>query len=671
MKIVIATVFLLFSCNFLYAQRCDTATFQSRYWIENGAAQYITKLVPTADGNMFITGGLNGLQEYYPDIGDACITKITGKGTVLWAKKIGYAGSFDWPYDAKGTADGGLVLSGVTQSQGNPRGDAWLVKLDASGGIEWSYVFSAPAGILRKVIVLSDGGFAAVGEMPLSFDNSSSSITTSTSFMVRVDKNGELIWYKTYTVNKDLNYANAIKQLKDGNLLVFGGGHRNFLTAPYDGIGFIAKLDIDNGAVIWSNEMQEEYDPGLDETANGDIHVTWRNFIHHFNADGNNILNVQFELPDNFFDDKEVLHLNQQTEGENYYVIKKAGNPILIKVTNDSAVVWAHSYHYQSSPGYMIELDDALFANNAFYLGAAINMNYFPDSIYKSSDLPFVIKTDEKGNTPCSDTFATPFTFIKMPLLADKPVAFHESVQSKQFPAGMYSLYVVPHSIIECAAITCCRDTVQYKNVTLCEGTHYTLPGGNTISEAGIYPSNLKTYKGCDSVIFTTVKAQANIKASLGNDTCLTHDYGIKYKLSLPGTVQYEWQDGATDSFYTAKQPGLYWVRASTFCNTSVDSVVIYKDCDFPVYVPGAFTPNKDGRNDIFRILNLRGQQLRSFIIYNRFGQRIFATSSPVNGWDGTINGVPQQPGTYIYIIRYNDLGGYARELKGTVVLIR
>ena len=124
-------------------------------------------------------------------------------------------------------------------------------------------------------------------------------------------------------------------------------------------------------------------------------------------------------------------------------------------------------------------------------------------------------------------------------------------------------------------------------------------------------------------------------------------------------------------TMYVAEEPGLYWVSATSACNTSVDSVIVYKDCDFPVYIPNAFTPNHDGLNDVFRVADLKGQQLLSLSIYNRFGQHIFSTAKASGGWDGTVNGIVQQPGTYIYILRYNDLGSHLHQLQGTVVLIR
>jgi hypothetical protein len=52
-------------------------------------------------------------------------------------------------------------------------------------------------------------------------------------------------------------------------------------------------------------------------------------------------------------------------------------------------------------------------------------------------------------------------------------------------------------------------------------------------------------------------------------------------------------------------------------------------------------------------------------------GQKIFETTDPYKGWDGTINGLPQPMGTYIWQIEYTDMRNGKESLNGFVVLIR
>ena len=88
------------------------------------------------------------------------------------------------------------------------------------------------------------------------------------------------------------------------------------------------------------------------------------------------------------------------------------------------------------------------------------------------------------------------------------------------------------------------------------------------------------------------------------------------------------------------------------------------------VLFPNAFTPNGDGKNDVFRPLFNGYHNFHFFRIVNRWGETIFESSNSLPAWDGTFNGVAQDIGTYYYFIQY-DCGGNAVEEKGDVTLIR
>ncbi len=89
------------------------------------------------------------------------------------------------------------------------------------------------------------------------------------------------------------------------------------------------------------------------------------------------------------------------------------------------------------------------------------------------------------------------------------------------------------------------------------------------------------------------------------------------------------------------------------------------------IFVPSAFSPNGDGRNDILKPIIVGIRQLLYFRIYNRWGQLLFSTSETGKGWDGNFNGVKQASGTYVYETQGTDYTGKNVFRKGTVVLIR
>jgi gliding motility-associated-like protein len=101
------------------------------------------------------------------------------------------------------------------------------------------------------------------------------------------------------------------------------------------------------------------------------------------------------------------------------------------------------------------------------------------------------------------------------------------------------------------------------------------------------------------------------------------------------------------------------------------DTVTVNVDMQFNIGVPSAFTPNGDGSNDLLLVRGLIGIESLTFSIYNRYGQEVFFTSEKTEGWDGTHNGNPVNPGVFVYYVKATMLDGTLRELKGNVTLIR
>ena len=86
------------------------------------------------------------------------------------------------------------------------------------------------------------------------------------------------------------------------------------------------------------------------------------------------------------------------------------------------------------------------------------------------------------------------------------------------------------------------------------------------------------------------------------------------------------------------------------------------------IFVPNAFTPNSDGKNDTWRIPFLDPVLNATVNIYNRFGQVVYHAEGKTINWDGTLSGMPQPSGVYVYYIKFKS--GYP-DMKGTLLLIR
>jgi gliding motility-associated-like protein len=119
---------------------------------------------------------------------------------------------------------------------------------------------------------------------------------------------------------------------------------------------------------------------------------------------------------------------------------------------------------------------------------------------------------------------------------------------------------------------------------------------------------------------------------------------------------------------------GTYLVRVTdaNSCRDSAITDIHYDDCCKP-FLPNAFTPNNDGKNDVFRVVFKGDLKIEQFFIYNRFGQRVFNTIYIGVGWDGTYNGTPQDMGTYFYFLKAicGNKGDHEVVLEGNVTLIR
>jgi gliding motility-associated-like protein len=105
---------------------------------------------------------------------------------------------------------------------------------------------------------------------------------------------------------------------------------------------------------------------------------------------------------------------------------------------------------------------------------------------------------------------------------------------------------------------------------------------------------------------------------------------------------------------------------------TTSDNVIAhYNEKTKEVMFPSAFTPNGDGRNDMFEPLGIRNVKTMTIQIWNRWGEQVFSSSDATKGWDGNFKGTPAQTGVYAYLINYVKADGEEKIIKGNVTLIR
>ncbi|MBP9099733.1 MAG: gliding motility-associated C-terminal domain-containing protein, partial [Ferruginibacter sp.] len=135
----------------------------------------------------------------------------------------------------------------------------------------------------------------------------------------------------------------------------------------------------------------------------------------------------------------------------------------------------------------------------------------------------------------------------------------------------------------------------------------------------------------------------------------------------------YRWQDGSTAPSIMVNKPGNYWVDVSSYCNTVRDTIIVTEktNCNCQVYIPAAFTPNDDGFNDVFKPLCFCGIT-GELIVYNRYGNIVYRSTSLQTGWDGNFKNTRQPNGAYTYYLVYKvENNSRSFNEKGSFLLVR
>jgi gliding motility-associated-like protein len=199
-------------------------------------------------------------------------------------------------------------------------------------------------------------------------------------------------------------------------------------------------------------------------------------------------------------------------------------------------------------------------------------------------------------------------------------------------------------------------------NQTICEGQSFM---GYT--QNGTYIDTLMAINGCDSIRTVNLLIVNKPHPNLGQDTSICN--GDKILLSPGNFSSYLWQDGSTQDSLIVTEPGLYSVIVTNLCGSSTDEInIIENSCE--IYFPNAFTPNNDGKNETFHILNANGLQDYYLAIYNRWGKNVFETLDYKKGWDGNVKNVPADVGVYVWYCRFKK-ANISKFMKGTVTLVR
>jgi gliding motility-associated-like protein len=162
------------------------------------------------------------------------------------------------------------------------------------------------------------------------------------------------------------------------------------------------------------------------------------------------------------------------------------------------------------------------------------------------------------------------------------------------------------------------------------------------------------------------------LKLSLIEDTTLCQ--GETFIIAPnTNTTNYTWQDGSKTPTFTATQTGIYTIIAQNGCGRDTAEIdIIFDPCPCNLLLPNAFTPNGDGVNDKFRPLHACDMENYSMTIFNRYGEKLYFSKDPLQGWDGKIRGKLLNMGAYVWTVSYTKPSTKQPVQKqGTVLVLR
>ncbi|MCB0520076.1 MAG: gliding motility-associated C-terminal domain-containing protein [Saprospiraceae bacterium] len=209
--------------------------------------------------------------------------------------------------------------------------------------------------------------------------------------------------------------------------------------------------------------------------------------------------------------------------------------------------------------------------------------------------------------------------------------------------------------------------------------------------EPGVYSLAVLDANGCQSSVTIDMQQPQEVNVDLivyleGDNVVLLGESVEMEADATPDSLDWvHWEPSALVSCDTCMRVTSTPLQATTFtvtvesngCSDS-DEMTIYVKKDRPIFIPNAFSPNNDGRNDVFFIYaggNIVSR-IKSFLVFDRWGETVFQyynfqPNDPAFGWDGNDRGQPLNPAVFTWFAEIEFVDGVTEILEGDVVLMK
>ena len=647
-----------------YVSKLDTSG--NFIWTKQlGESSTGTSIKVDAFGNVYIAGLLSGAGDFDPGPllfnlggfgGMAFVSKLDGNGNFVWAKGIhGYSpggGIYGQITDEVSLAldgsqniyisgtffgtvdfDPGVALYNLTTAGTTGTQDIFVSKLDGNGNFTWAKQmggtdndYSVSIAVDGSGNVYTAGNFSGMADFDpgTGIYNLVAANGVSNTFISRLDRNGNFIWAKQFVGGSQWCYSMTLDNTGNiyttgyfGTTLDFdpGPGTYNLSASGYN--MFVSKLD-GSGNFVWAKQIGGTatiISNSIAVDAIGDVYTTGY------------FLSGQVD-----FDPGAGTYVLTSGDGDNIFVHK---------------------------------LSQCLL-NSSFEITESVCNNYtLNGQTYNTSG----VYTQTLVNAAGCDSIIT----LNLTITSATKILDIATCKNFYFNNHIYS---TSGTYIDTLITTNGCDSIITLNLTITPLLSATITQSICVGQtfeghtaSGTYIDTLVTADGCDSITILKLTVLSSPFPYLGADTVLCAGDSL---LLYPGKfITYTWQDGSVQDHTIIKTPGLYSVTVTDSCGSATDEITI-KEGVCNIYFPTAFSPNNDGKNDVFKILganNLTGYHLS---VYNRWGQKVFETFDYSKGWDGYFNGQLQSVETFIWYCEFKKQGDANKtKKKGIVTLVR
>ncbi len=487
-------------------------TFQRTYG--GNKNDYTQSLIQSKDTGFVMSGSCYGFGASIKQ--DTYIIKTNDKGDTLWTRLYRDPNNNISGTKIQETFDGGYIFTGFGAPVGETS-DIYLTKINSLGNIQWSYNYGQASGAFafgehgNDVKQTPDSGYVVVGDATIN--------GVHDAYIIRVDKNGTLLWTRTWGGSFD-DAAVHVENTVNGGFVVSGLANGSSPLASVSITKFTA-----NGTIQWANIYQ------------------FPTYTIHSGIDIK-------QLPDYGF---LLTGITNNGSGG-------SGNAYLLRTDSSGNILWSKKYGTLGNDLILYTITLTTKGPKGFFVSGTTNQ--FGLGMYDN----IMMRLDTGGNIIWARTVGGTDTEYGGFGIQTYDGGFAIVAQGKSYGAGMMDYYLIK---TDSMGFSGCNQTSPNVPVTIMNPTKGTLPNtgsGGSRRTPGVFVVNPPT-------IIDSICCAIPIVNYTANDTTICGNSLFTIGTSSQPGMHYLWRPGATLNDSTIANPTASPVSPTTY------TVFVYTDC--------------------------------------------------------------------------------------------